>query len=332
MTVKPVVVEMLDGHGRARHRERLLLDPGNARFTIGRGVAADVILDDPHVAPLHAAVDITADGRVLVSDLGSRNGVMVGERRLRDAQSLPVDEGLFGVGHTRLRVRTEAENLPPERVENGEAGRRTRNQPRVALMGALIYFSFVVYSAWLAAPLDIASVLATALIGSAMMAGAWVAAWGFVTRVVQSEWRWSGHAAIFFATLATVIVIDFALDIVWFSLTLPSWNLRQAILVAGAIVMALYWHLRDATSIGARRAAIVALLLPLVVGGGSYLVVAREQARNVNYIDVDAKLFAPAWRLRHGGDLDAYFNDALRLKEETDRKRRSMTGEEGEEP
>jgi hypothetical protein len=329
---KPVVVEILDGHGRARHRERLLLDPANLRFTVGRGVAADVILDDPHVAVLHAEVEVTEDGRVLVSDLGSRNGVMVGERRLRGAQSVAIDEGLFGVGHTRLRVRTEAEKLAPERVENGVTGGMKRNEPWLALGGAIICFAFAIYNAWLAAPQDIASAIATTFIGSAMMAGAWIAAWGFVTRVVRGEWRWSGHAAIFFATLAVIIVVDFVFDIVWFSLSLPPWNLREAILLAAGVVLALYCHMRYAANVGVRRAATVALLLPLVVGGGSYLVLARDQARNVNYIEVDAKLFPPAWRLRSGGDLNAYFDEVMRLQEETDRKRRAMVGEEGEEP
>ena len=326
-----VVVEILDSHGRVRSRERLMLDAANPRFTVGRGVAADVILDDAHVAALHAAVDITAEGRVLLTDLGSTNGMIVGNRRTRGMCELLLEDGGFGVGRTRLRVRTEAEVIAPEMPEDGEAGRAARNAPWLALAGALVCLLFVVYTSWVGAPLDVASVIATALISSVVLAGAWIAAWGFLTRVMQGEWRWMRHAAIFFSAFAAIIVIDSLLDILWFALALPSWPLREVILLVAAAAYALHRHLRGAAHISARRAALIALLLPLLIGGSSYLVVARNQSRDVNRIEIEAQLFPPSWRLRAGGTLGEYFVDASRLKEETDRKRRTMPGEDSEE-
>ena len=325
-----VVVEILDGHGKVRSRERLDLDPASPRFTVGRGIAADVILDDAHAAALHAAIEITPEGRVLVSDLGSLNGVLVGGERLRGVQALALEDGRFGVGRTWLRVRTAAEDLAPELAEDGGAGRAARNAPWVAAAGALVCLLFVVYSSWVGAPQDVASVIATASVSSMLLAGGWVAAWGFVTRVMQGEWRWMRHAAIFFSAFAVIIVIDWAMDVLWFALALPTWTLREVILLLGAAAYVLYRHLRGAANISLRRAALIAVLLPLVIGGSSYLVLERNQARNVNYIEIEAQLFPPDWRLRPGGSLDRYFIDAARLQEDSDRKRRAMPVDDNE--
>ena len=82
--------------------------------TVGRGVGCDVVLDDPFVAVAHARVSVDAEGHITVSDLGSVNGIEVGGRRVRGTEQVPLASGLFGVGRTRLRVRTAAEVMAPE--------------------------------------------------------------------------------------------------------------------------------------------------------------------------------------------------------------------------
>ncbi len=325
------LVEILDNHGRVRSRERVVLDSANPRFTIGRSVAADVVLDDPHVAAVHAMVEIDAQGGMFLTDLRSINGVQVENRRLHGAEGVSLYDGCFSVGRTRLRVRTSTELLAPELAEDGEDGRAARNAPWLGLGGALLCLAFVAFTAWVAAPQDIASVIATALISFMVLAGTWIAAWGFVTRVMQGEWRWARHAATFFSAFAALMAIDWLFDVLWFALSLPAWPMREALLLIMIAALALHWHLRAAAGISVRRAAILALILPLLIGGSSYLLVARNQARNVNYIGIDPQLFPPAWRLRAGGKIEQYFNDAAHLRDEADRKRRAMPSEETEE-
>jgi len=324
-----VLVEILDHHGRARWREHLAPEGEQARFTVGRGAAADVVVDDPHAAALHAAVEVDAAGRVCVTDLGSLNGITVGGRRLRGAHAVELGDGLFTVGRTRLRVRTPAEAIAPELPER-EGLRAGVNAVLLSLASAAVCIGFVAYSVWLSAPQDMAGAMATALIYALLLAGAWVAAWGFVTRVMQSEWRWALHAAILFTVLGAVVFVDWLFDVLWFALSLPGWPSQQTALLVAAAVLGLHWHLRSASNISRRRAALVAVALPLAVGGGFYFVNAIAQARNVNYIGVELKVFPPSWRLRPGGSLDAYFADAARLKDQTDRKRKAMRGEDDE--
>lgn len=331
-----VLVEVLDGHGRLRTRERLTLAAGQARFTVGRGIDADVIIDDPHAAALHAAVDITPEGGVLVTDLGSLNGIVVGHRREHRARALALADGYFGIGRTRLRVRTAAETLAAELPEDGAAWaglhdpRNARTLTWLAFAGLLFFLLFVGYTSWLSAPRDAAVDIATALVSALLLAGAWVAAWGFVTRVMLGEWRWLVHGAIFFSAFAVLAVVDWAIDVLWFALALPSWVLSGEILLMIFAACVLHHHLRGASNIGARRAAFIALLLPAAIGGSSWLVMNRNQARDVDHIASETQLFPPDWRVREAAPLDDYFEVAAGLKEQADDKRRDMSGDESD--
>ena len=83
MSADKVVVEVLDGYGRVQWRERLVLNENRRTFTIGRSIHADVTLDDPFAAEMHASLEVTPDGRIFANDLGSMNGLTICGKRLR---------------------------------------------------------------------------------------------------------------------------------------------------------------------------------------------------------------------------------------------------------
>lgn len=69
------------------------------RLTIGRDPANDVTVDDPNVSRFHAEV-VAEDGRVVLHDLGSRNGTRVDGRSVAAAELSPGAQ--IGVGPYRL--------------------------------------------------------------------------------------------------------------------------------------------------------------------------------------------------------------------------------------
>jgi pSer/pThr/pTyr-binding forkhead associated (FHA) protein len=75
------------------------LPPAPARLVVGRGEGCDVVLADGDASREHCELVIDADG-VLLRDLGSKNGVMVGERRVAERRLLDRDE--LRVGATQL--------------------------------------------------------------------------------------------------------------------------------------------------------------------------------------------------------------------------------------
>ena len=72
-----IVIDVLAAHDKVRARHRIERPGETASCTIGRGAAADVVLDDPHVAAVHARVTVNAAGEVTVTDLGSVNGIEI---------------------------------------------------------------------------------------------------------------------------------------------------------------------------------------------------------------------------------------------------------------
>lgn len=117
----PFVIE-LDG------REVVLL-PGV--FFVGRGDDADLRLDDPAVSRRHAAIRVVGD-EAIVEDLGSRNGLLLNGRVVRNLAPLAPGDVLTVGGH-QIRVRppgfpkssdtlTRPVRTPPPRTSEPEPG------------------------------------------------------------------------------------------------------------------------------------------------------------------------------------------------------------------
>jgi pSer/pThr/pTyr-binding forkhead associated (FHA) protein len=75
---------------------------------IGRHLECDIRLDSPKVSRRHCCV-ATAYDRVLIRDLGSRNGVRVNGRLLEESRLLPGDE--LAIGPILFRLEHEEEQL-----------------------------------------------------------------------------------------------------------------------------------------------------------------------------------------------------------------------------
>ena len=332
--VESVLIEILDSHGRVQSRERIALTDEKRTFTIGRAVHADVTLDDAHAAAMHASVEITADGKVRVSDLGSVNGVIVSGKRQRnigstgDALNLQITDGLLQVGRTRLRIRTAHENLAPEKPDQLRPASMLHDPAWIAGFGALAGFAQLIYSNWLGAPRDLATLIVTTLSSAMLGAGAWVAFWALLSRVMQGEWRWLRHAAIFLGIAALFVAINGVLELGWFLFSLPQWSTRAAWVGAVAVGCALYLHLMHASNITARRAALIACLIPAISGGASQWVLDRYQQRDVNHIGTSLRIYPPSLRLGAAGAVENYFQSAAALRDVSDKKRKTTQADE----
>ena len=210
--IDTVLVDIIGGHTRVLTRERVALTGEQRVFTIGRSVSADVTLDDAYSAVRHASVEITPDGKILVTDLGSANGIIVAGKRHQNAQSLELTDGLLQIGRTRIKVRTTHEYLAPEKPDQLRPSSILRDPAWIAGAGALVGGMQLAYGSWLAAPRDLATIIVTTLISGALAAGGWVAFWALLTRVMQDEWRWLRHAAIFLNVAALFVAINGLLE------------------------------------------------------------------------------------------------------------------------
>jgi hypothetical protein len=321
LTPEFVVVETLGSHGRVQARDRVGLTAGKRHITIGRSTEADVMLDDAYAAPLHVSVEVTADGALLVTDLGSVNGIGIAGRRHKDARQLPVPGGTLQVGRTRLRIRAWNESLPPEKLDHAAIAPVRGSPSWAAAVGALVCAAYVGYSVWLEAPRDIAPIVVVAFIPVLLASGAWITLWALLSRLMQGEWRWLWHSAILFSVSAAWVLADGVLNVAWFAFSLPHWESREALIIAGAFAVALYWHLTHASGISVRRAALIAALLPASVSAVALWIQSQVQERNVNYIGINEKFYPPALRVREGGDVREFFDAAAQLQAAADSRR-----------
>lgn len=325
---EPVAVDVLDSHGRVASRQRLGLSPERRSFTVGRSVAADVMLDDPYVAPMHAAVAVTPDGMLEVTDLGSANGIMVNGERVRGAQGLALSDGRLQIGRTQLAIHTLHQTPAVERPDHALDHAASPTAVRVAWLGALACMLFICYFGWLGATRDTATLIVSSLIMSAIAAGVWIAFWSLLSRVMKGESQWVMHASVLFGVAAALLTLDWLFDVARFAFALPEWPAREMLLIIVAAAIALYLHLMQVWTMKQRVAIVSAALVPIVVFGAVSWVQSRGQARDVNYIGVREQVFPPALRLRAGGTVADFFSDAARLQDEADAKRKAIPADD----
>ena len=315
MNAGRVVVEGLDGHGRVQWRERLALDENRRTFTIGRSIDADVTLDDPFAAEMHASLEVTPDGRIFANDLGSVNGLIICGKSLRGACDLEVPGNVLQIGRTRLRVRTAAERLEPERPYQLRPSSLLRDPVWIAAIGGVIGGLQLGYSSWLSAPRDLALSIVSLLMVAISIGAIWVAVWGLLSRIMQGEWRWIRHCAIFLGVSTTFVTVMGVLELSAFAFALPLPNNRYTWIGAFALAWGLWLHLIHASNLAAGRAALVACIVSVVLAGGNDWLQERYQTRNVNYIPARMHIYPPAVRLRPSDTMANYFKGLEGLRE-----------------
>jgi hypothetical protein len=321
----PVVVEVLDGHGRVQARHRLA--GPQAQCTVGRSVTCDVVLDDPFVATVHARIAVDADGTVTVRDLGSVNGVEVGGRRLFDREPVAVPDGVLRVGRTRLRVRTARDVIAPELVDRrlGAPAWLTRAaEQRVLAVAFALSVAAIGFGVWTSVdrPRELSTTLVTVLLATLAIAGLWIALWALASRVAFGESRWMRHATIVFVVYAAAELIGLAVQIVdgALGLHLPS-AVLSPVLIGLAASVALASHLVNASPMRAGLAVAVGVTIPAVAVAAFLWIQVRGQERSPSYIADNDVMLPPALVLRRGLTLDALTAELPQLRARADTRR-----------
>ncbi len=312
-----MLIEVLDDHRHVRIRQRVSGVGGQCR--IGRSPACDLTIDDPFAAGEHALLTLKSDGRVLVQDLGSRNGTQLDGQYIDPEFGRMLAGGELCVGHTRVRVRTAEAPLAPERRFRRDALQRHRTW--LAASGLLLCFAFAAFLQWTYAPGQLAQRMLIA--GLVMLAGLalWVGAWSLASRLAVGAWRLRIQLAI--ASFGTGLLAwgywlhslaGFALQ--W------RWLAPVMIALAGLVAWAAaYLHLRHATHFSRLAALSLGVIAPLIGGGVWWLVELQMDPRTVNRMELGPAVFPPSLRLAPSMDATDYLLDIATLKRDANRNR-----------
>lgn len=126
--IGPWVVEHVD---RSKSERQVFLRRGE-KLTIGTRHDADLRLEDACVSGLHCTLDASS-GCLELIDLGSKNGVFLGNARVQRAR-LDFGSATFTVGKTSLSVKLNARHEARNQAEP-IAGIVGRSEPMVRLIG-----------------------------------------------------------------------------------------------------------------------------------------------------------------------------------------------------
>ena len=222
------LIECLSRDGRAVSTVDVTAWP----VTIGRSLANHLVLDDPHVAPVHARIEADEAGAPVLVVLDAVNGVRIGNRRHRAGARcpLPADGAALQIGQARLKIR-----LPQEALAT------TRPLPRSggpALLLALPLAGLAVASKALS--LDPGAPWSNwlpTLLGLPVFVMGWCLAWALVSKVFHQGFDFVGHLRVALAGMLAVLLVDPLLTQAGAALGAPTlWRMSTPVqlLVAGA--------------------------------------------------------------------------------------------------
>ena len=259
-------VERLDGKGGVVERFPIESFP----IKIGRAYGNDVILDDPYVCPAHVAIAPDEQGRLMVTDLESVNGLRESAWE-KPVASLEIRSGSqFRIGHTQLRYCGVDHALAPTLVDR-DSRRLWLNSPYTAVIVGVAVFLLLCLDAYLTIieRVTFAAIVSEPLSTFAMLL-LWSGLWALASRVIVSRFHFPQHATIACGAIIGFFLLSFFAE--WFEFLFPSvptlWiaGLFGSGLIIGALV---YGHLKFASTMQRHSRLWAALSVSAVVVGVS---------------------------------------------------------------
>jgi hypothetical protein len=304
-------VEVLSRHKGVQSRQRC----EGRGVRIGRAYTNDVILDDPYVAPEHVHIVRGEDGRLIVEDLGTANGLFAahGKRRL-DRLALD-DDAIFRIGHSFIRVRQTEHRVAPERV----FGREGQALASIGALAALV-LGIAGASVWLTDFTEPnAATYVLPLLGGSVLIVLWAALWSFAARIFAGHGNFERNLIIALAGVLGLEAVGAAGVVGAFGF---SWSALQSHTYVGyfAVLAGMsFAHLREINP--GRQAiagAVMAMLLVAAVVVQS-LVDSEDHRGGAN--GFDRTLLPPALRLAPVASESSFFSTVEKLRSEIDADR-----------
>ena len=315
----PWFIETLARNGDVLQRSRIEALP----IRIGRGYDNDLILDDDYVAASHALIELDAAGRLLLRDLGSRNGIV--HRGRRRPELVLSGDTVVRIGHTSLRVRAASFPVAPE-LEDRTFHRWEGVLPGAA--GILLAGGVALFARWVSDTQYLEfgryfEALAVG-IGAALL---WGGAWAFANRLFGRHARLGRHLFVFGCGLAAFAVTALLAATAAYAFSaefLTHYASHAVTLLLAAMV---YFHLCTVKPEHRRSYRWVAAGLAVL---GSGLILTYNLQRTSRLADelYMAVLLPPEVRVSRDHGIDEFMREVEGMKEGLDRGRGRKPGED----
>lgn len=255
-------------------------------LTFGRALDNDIVLEDSYVDAHHARLEMEPDGALVLTDLGSRNGLqLVGGGRV---DRIALSPGLtVCVGRTRFRVRDRHAPVPdalPLPVETLTGRWIERPAWAVALAGATV--AVAAAETWTdATTRDAGTDTLAAIVMVIAALAVWSGGWAALGRVLTRR-------AAFLVHLAIISVVTLAWSAVetvarWGEFLYPArwtlWTATEGFVIVGIVVLGVVAHLSYATLLRPRTRWVS---VAAVTVGIAAIVLAFDAVKDESFSDV----------------------------------------------
>lgn len=285
---------------------------------IGRSFDADLVLDDPHMAPLHA--ELSCDAQGLHLKVGETiNGAFVGKQHVGSGQTVMLRAAQpWRLGATRLRVRLASDPVAPEQPLEPHHVLATHLPQGSAWASiaplTLLAVASLLFEQWLESDpgLQVTAYLSVQLmwLGAAM---AWTLLWALGSKLFQGHLLFRQHFALVLRHGLIWMALDAALPILAY---VTGWTVLSRItgLVGMAVLCRLLWgHL--ALVMPTHRKGLMAAALTCYLSGVGLTIWLNEQSVGSPFSELyAAALPPPSWRLAGTQAPEALIDDARALK------------------
>lgn len=315
----PYFVERLGRDHQVKSRHQFAQLP----ITIGRAYDNDCIIDDPHVSPHHAIIELADESDApTLRDLGSHNGTNIhGEKQAHFA----LDTVDFTLGHTRLRFRHANSPVPA-------AITQVKQHPLqgwlAGIIGLILIGLSAFGSAWIEAIEKFSFLNATLDVGVAFLVILlWCGGWALATRTATgNNTKFGRHI---FIVACAIICIDLwnivsstgAYALSWSFLTRYSSHIIAAI---GAIMV--YHHLKTMNPQHKKRFAMMSVCIAVLGSGFMFI----NNYQHKGYLADELympHLLSPKLRLSADESSATFMEQAKQLKQKVDKARQAETKE-----
>lgn len=317
------LIDVFDGDDHFVQR----LHVANWPLRIGRALDNDLVLDDPFAAAHHAEIAPDETGTLQALDLGTRNRLRAARGKRQVATLRLVTPCTLVVGHTRLRIRVEADSIAAELPDRHDLW---LTRPIVGIAGLIGVVSIEGAERWFAADgqREFAALLIP-LLGVAALVLGWAGIWALIGRLASKRAEYLPHLGIGAAALFVFSAWETLSQIVSYALALPGLTRFGYIAIGLIVATAVFLHLNHSNRARPRLfAGIATTVLASVIGFG--MLGAYERSGRFATETYSTNLFPPRLRLATAQPLDALINRSTALARLVSAERKPQSGNDDE--
>lgn len=312
-----IFVEQLTPDGEVAHRTQV----NHLPIRIGRAYDNDIILDDPHTAAHHAQIEFNQLDELIISDLGSYNGITHANVRANTRENFFVVDGdkVYRLGHTRLRIRTADYQVAAE-VTDLTNHRWEGLLPALTGLGLLLVTALL--STWLADLnqgtlskylLELVSIFGFAI--------GWSGIWALFSRLFTGHARFGRHLFIASAGLAFLELWEHVSGLIAYAFSWESLLTFSTHPIIFICAVMLYFHFLTA---GNKRPGRLKIYLAMLAILSSVIIMTKEYQASNHLSDelYMSRIYPPAVRISRDHSLEEFMADMQELKEKVDGERK----------